>query len=516
MNRGESLVEDLKVMVNNSRFSDVKIKCSDYKDNNDILYGCRMVLAARCEVFEKLLFNGMRETHEPEIVFPEISTLAMKVVLEFIYTGTVDENNLNVTNAIDVYYAANYLLLPALEEVTFSFIERILSSNIKTSIVKLFSAMITKFDVQEFKESRLFQLLCKKMMKIPLGTLAFEEISFDVLKVLLSQTLDQDEYFATSEYGVFRYVVLWGANKVSTQALAAYVKVLPPDDSVEAFCDELSQKNEELIEESKYRKYRQQILKQIGHLLPLINLKLINMRILALIIDPLRLNCVECLNKAYRFHAISNNPTKTTRGSFVNRKITWDKTKCGPHLIVNDDGTIVESFIRNRSQMVIAKQAFKGEDFLQWDIVIEKTTKYVAIGVISYTEIEKPEPELSKSLIWQPNCWCISSDGSYHDLTSSRGYELEAFKEGDTVTTHLDMSKRTLSFSINGRKMETAFRNIADKVYPAISLSSLGKLRIKSLSLPEEKLSTDFKPDYNDMGNASWWDTTESETNGWD
>ncbi|CAG8507647.1 10936_t:CDS:1 [Ambispora leptoticha] len=497
MSRGESLVEDLKVMLNNPRFSDVKIKCSDYKDNNDILHGCRMILAARCEVFEELLFNEMRETDK--IFFPEISTVAMKVALEFIYTGTVDENNLNTTNVIDVYYAANYLLLSALEEVTFSFIERILSSNIKTSIVKLFSAMITKFDVQEFKESRLFQLLCKKMMKIPLGTLAFEEISFDVLKVLLSQTLDQDEYFATSEYGVFRYVVLWGANKVSTQALAAYVKILPPDDSVEAFCDERIQKNEELIEESKYRP---QILKQIDHLLPLIDLQLINMKILALIIDPLKLHSVECLIKAYRFHAISNIPTKTTRGSLVNRKITWDETKCGPHLIVNDDGTIVQSLARNNSQMAIAKQAFKGEDILQWDIVIEKNTKYVAIGVISYTEIEKPEPKLSKSLVWQPNCWCISSDGSYHDLTSSREYELEAFEEGDTVTTHLDMSKRTLSFSINGRKMETAFRNIADKVYPAISLTSLGKLRIKSLSRPEEKLSTDFKPDYDDMLNA--------------
>ncbi|CAG8524655.1 2096_t:CDS:1 [Ambispora gerdemannii] len=489
MNRGESLVKDLKIMLNNSRYSDIKIKCSDSgKDNNEILYGCRMILAARCEFFEKMFFTGMRETHEPEISLPEISTAAMKVVLEFLYTGNVENNKLTATNAIDVFYAANYLLLPVLEEVTVSFIEgKIFSENDNISIVRLFSAMITKADAQKLDKGQfLYKLLCKKMKRIPLFTFAFNEMSIDMLKVLLSQTLDQDEYFATSEYGIFRYVVLWGANKVSPQTLFAYSKVLPIADSVDKFCDEFIQKNEELIEESNFSNYRHQLLKQIDQLLPLIDLQLINVKIIGLIIDPLRLFSLKCVNEAYRLHAISKHPTKTTRGAFVNKQITWNKLQCGPHMIVHQhDETVVESFTRGRSQMAIAKQAFKGKDIFQWDIVIEQNSQHVAIGVISSTEIEQSEPEFSKSLIWQPDCWCISSDGSYysklyHIVQIKQEYELAAFKEGDTVTSHLDMSERTLSFSINGIKMKTVFRDLADKVYPAVSLSSFGMLRIKN------------------------------------
>ena len=54
MVRGYSLEQDLRLLMNNPKYSDVEILC----ENEKILHGgCRAILAARSEVFEKLLYE---------------------------------------------------------------------------------------------------------------------------------------------------------------------------------------------------------------------------------------------------------------------------------------------------------------------------------------------------------------------------------------------------------------------------------------------------------------------------
>ncbi|CAG8722907.1 11234_t:CDS:1, partial [Acaulospora morrowiae] len=45
MMRGNSLIDDLKLLVNNPRYSDIEIRCKD----NSVLYGNSAILAARSE-----------------------------------------------------------------------------------------------------------------------------------------------------------------------------------------------------------------------------------------------------------------------------------------------------------------------------------------------------------------------------------------------------------------------------------------------------------------------------------
>ncbi|CAG8745923.1 16278_t:CDS:1, partial [Rhizophagus irregularis] len=66
MTRGYSLEKDLSLLVNNPKYSDIEILCEDEKK----LYGCRAILAARSEVFDRLLYNGMKESYETQIPFP--------------------------------------------------------------------------------------------------------------------------------------------------------------------------------------------------------------------------------------------------------------------------------------------------------------------------------------------------------------------------------------------------------------------------------------------------------------
>src|SRR3954470_10566083 len=102
--KGNSLKEDLKLLINNPRYSDIEILCEDGKK----LHGCRAILAARSEVFDRLLYNGMKESYEKQISFPKINSFGMEIILEYTYTGFI---NLTKDNIVEAYYAADYFQL---------------------------------------------------------------------------------------------------------------------------------------------------------------------------------------------------------------------------------------------------------------------------------------------------------------------------------------------------------------------------------------------------------------------
>src|SRR3954470_11073796 len=105
--KGNSLKEDLKLLINNPRYSDIEILCEDEKK----LYGCRAILAARSEVFDRLLYNGMKESYDNQISFPEINSSGMKIILEYTYTGSIKEESLTMDSTVEAFHAADYFQL---------------------------------------------------------------------------------------------------------------------------------------------------------------------------------------------------------------------------------------------------------------------------------------------------------------------------------------------------------------------------------------------------------------------
>src|SRR5271156_3589043 len=99
MTKGYSLERDLRLLINNPKYSDIEILCEDEKK----LYGCRAILAARSEVFGRLLYNGMRESYENQISFPEINSSVMEIILEYTYTGSIKEESLDNDNMIEAF-----------------------------------------------------------------------------------------------------------------------------------------------------------------------------------------------------------------------------------------------------------------------------------------------------------------------------------------------------------------------------------------------------------------------------
>src|ERR1043165_8788329 len=112
MTRGYSLEQDFKILVNNPKCSDIEILCGD----DEILHGCRAILAARSEMFNGLLYNGMRESYENKISFLEINSSGMEIVLEYTYTGSVKEESLTKDNVVEAFHAADYFQLPGLQD----------------------------------------------------------------------------------------------------------------------------------------------------------------------------------------------------------------------------------------------------------------------------------------------------------------------------------------------------------------------------------------------------------------
>src|SRR4051795_11551364 len=107
MTRGYSLEKDLKLLVNNPKYSDIEILCEDEKK----LYCNRAILAARSEVFDRLLYNGMKESYERQISFPTINSSAMEIVLEYTYTGSIKNESLTKDNVVEAFHAADYFQL---------------------------------------------------------------------------------------------------------------------------------------------------------------------------------------------------------------------------------------------------------------------------------------------------------------------------------------------------------------------------------------------------------------------
>src|SRR5947207_3583212 len=100
MTRGYSLEQDLKLLVNNPKYSDIEILCEDEKK----LHGCRAILAARSEVFDRLLYNGMngmKESYERQISFSKVNSAGMEIILEYTYTGSIKVESLTKDNTVE-------------------------------------------------------------------------------------------------------------------------------------------------------------------------------------------------------------------------------------------------------------------------------------------------------------------------------------------------------------------------------------------------------------------------------
>src|SRR5205814_1104838 len=186
MTRGYSLEQDLKLLVNNPKYSDIEILCEDEKK----LHGCRAILAARSEVFDRLLYNGMKESYENQISFPKINSAGMEIILEFTYTGSIKEESLTEDNTVEAFYAADYFQLPDLQDFIMKTLKNTLKKNhTENYSTKLLSKVAEIMPLSE--ENILLNLLVEAVTTISLNAVEFDRLSIKALQYFLSCTYEK-------------------------------------------------------------------------------------------------------------------------------------------------------------------------------------------------------------------------------------------------------------------------------------------------------------------------------------
>ncbi|EXX72867.1 uncharacterized protein OCT59_000992 [Rhizophagus irregularis] len=467
MTRGYSLEQDLRLLVNNPKYSDVEILCEDEK----ILHGCRAILAARSEVFDRLLYNGMKESYEKQISFPKIKSAGMEIILEYIYTGSVKEESLTKDNTVEAFYAADYFQLSDLQDFILKTVKN--TNFAKNYSPELLSKISEKMPLTE--DNILLNLLVEAAANILLNRIEFGRLSIMGLKYLLSCTYEKEKPFVTPEYEVFRYSAILAAKQVSNDAHKIFMKQLPTLEQLE--------NTSPIKVENKFTGH-QKVAKELETLVKFIDFRRIKPQILADIIEPLEIIPDKIISNVYRYVALSSNLNlNNTRGISINEigYYFWDKSACGSKLVIEDNGKIVYALDGyNSHQSVRAKIALEDKGIFEWDVIIEKACSYSWVGVCASENLNYES--------WagaQPTGWVLGSGGALYNHNKVVRNYCPAFGDGARIAVHLDMNKRTCTFSVNGKKYRevSEWNNLPSKLYPVVSFNSPGRFRI----LPHQK-----------------------------
>jgi hypothetical protein len=125
-----SLDKDLESLLEHPFFSDIKIKGNDGEE----ISAHRNILTVRSEVFKRMLLNGMRETTQDIIEFPEFSSDTLHIILEYLYTGKVTEKILTIDTVAESFHCADFFLIEQLKLQIIEFFKNHLKNNTENKI----------------------------------------------------------------------------------------------------------------------------------------------------------------------------------------------------------------------------------------------------------------------------------------------------------------------------------------------------------------------------------------------
>ncbi|CAG8629580.1 1492_t:CDS:1 [Acaulospora morrowiae] len=295
MGCGNSLTDDLKLMVNNPRYSDIKLICK----NDSILYGNRTILIARSEVFKKML--SMETANN--ILFLNFDASHIEIILEYLYTGSISEK-ITIENTFGVFNAAKFFKLKKLQVLVSEFSKKMNEHETQ------FPELSSKAD------NDTINYLIDSMVKVSWGSIEFDILSLQDLQYLLSKR-DKRRISESSEYSVLRFAILSAANKISQEAFFILEKRLPPWKKINQEINNnyfIEIKNNYLIEINNNHLIEKElstsIADSINPITEYIDFRRIDGVILKKVIEPLNIAPGEKISDAYRFQ-VSEKPSSS-------------------------------------------------------------------------------------------------------------------------------------------------------------------------------------------------------------
>jgi hypothetical protein len=155
----------------------------------------------------------------------------------------------------------------------------------------------------------------------------------------------------------------------------------------------------------------------------------------------------------------------------------WDEPACGSKLTIENNGKVVRaSDSCGLHQNVRAKMILGNKGIFEWDIIIRKVCCCAWIGVCAS---ENFNYEIFAGI--QATGWILGSFGCCYNFGNWVKNYCPSFGDGTKITVHLDMNKRTCSFTVNGIKYPavSGWNNLLPKLYPMVSINRSGCFQIQ-------------------------------------
>ncbi|CAG8507696.1 1959_t:CDS:1 [Acaulospora colombiana] len=458
MVRGNSLSDDLKLLVNNPQYSDLEIKCKD----GNVLYGNRAILAARSEVFERTLFTRVSETLDKQISFPKIESSHMKIILEYLYTGIVLEKDITADNAFEILHVADFFQLEKLQELISERYKKMCTEEgIGNKSPELLSKAVQLMSPTD--DNGTIRYLVDEVAKIPLDSIEFDRLSLQGLQCMLSKR-DEKKSFSSSEYSVFRFTVLTAAKSVSHEAFSTLEKRLRPWIEVQEALQTLN--NNDLIK----KEISTSVSNIIKPIVEYIDFRRIDAEIIAKAIEPLDIISSSKITDSYRHLALKNAPLSPYYGVNI---FMWDRNSCGKDLEICNDGRTVYTSNVITSHRCVKVNYPMSRGVYEFHVLNEEDSKYSCFGVCS------EGLDFSQFIGYQPYGWALGSNGFIYHNNKNVNVNLK-FGKNAKIIVHLDMDNKTVAFSVNGARSPpvTSWNNLPSTLYFVASLKSPGKYRI--------------------------------------
>ncbi|XP_002159777.2 BTB/POZ domain-containing protein 19 isoform X1 [Hydra vulgaris] len=185
-----SLLNDMKSLLNNKLYSDVKFAIGNEKV---LFHAHRCILALRCQIFADM-FKEMPITDEP-FLFPDLQSDAFMLVLEFIYT-----NKCNVLKSDVIFVLSTALEFGVMELVKVC--EKYFEENVTLETACQAMQAAVTFGLDSFKRS-LLPFFRQNTAEI-FNTSSFNELSEETLAYIL-----QDDELNMDEYDIIKAVENW-------------------------------------------------------------------------------------------------------------------------------------------------------------------------------------------------------------------------------------------------------------------------------------------------------------------
>jgi hypothetical protein len=425
LNNEETLLQiDLRRLMNDERFYDISLECSD----KEIIFGCKGILAARSKIFNELIFTGLEKNI---LSFNNINSNSMKVILEHLYVSKVKEENLTIDNIVEVYHASIHFGLIEFQSYIISQVKKFLKDGNEDTGKKLLSKCVDKFSL-EGVNNEMSRILVNWVAINKLKNSENDSLSLEGLKYFLMKTLNTGKPFATPEIEIWEYILTKAKKKAMTHDKQEIQKYLVP-----------------------FARY--------------INLNRMDAEEIKQHIEPFSIYSDKDLKDVYFSMAVGKGL------GFIRGVPIFKWKNCASGFNVLNGGFTVEANESLQPKSILGDLVLKGRGVYEWSILIEKLCKTIYIGIC----------DINTNVIFKKNDqdyhgWVLGSDGYVYHEKNYKWYDAR-FKEGDKVTVHLDMKNKTCAFSINNKKKPSVseWKNISSRVYPIVSLGHGSKLRVK-------------------------------------